>query len=123
MNRRRFLSVLTAVIGMSATRDAARAAFGADFEPAIHEAAARHGTSGQWLIDVMYCESGGDPNAYNPRTGDSGLFQYQPDTYYRIFGGTDIWNPWEQIEITARAFASGYADHWVCSGVWDGSPS
>lgn len=119
MNRRTLFAVAAAAL----LPRPARAAFGVDFIPAIYDAAARHGTSGDWLVDVMWCESGGDPSAYNARTGDSGLFQYQPDTYYRIFGGSDIWNPWEQIEITARAFASGYADHWVCSGEWDGSPS
>ena len=97
------------------------------YEAAIRDAAARHGTSAEWLIDVMMCESGGDPHAVNPRTGDSGLFQYQPSTFHTFSSMSgihgDLWNPYVQIELTAWAFANGYADHWVCSGVWDGSPS
>lgn len=92
------------------------------YEAAIHDAAARYGVSGSWLIDVMLCESGGDPNAVNPVTGDSGLFQYNPGTW-ASWGGGDIWNPYEQIEMTAWAFSQGLADHWICSGLWDGSPS
>lgn len=118
-------AVMAAVAGRASGADAA---YREDFYPAIHDAAARYGTSGAWLIDVMLCESGGDPNAYNHRTGDSGLFQYQPGTFWEFVSRSGIaadnhWNPWQQIEVTAWAFASGYADHWVCSGVWDGSPS
>lgn len=97
------------------------------YEAAIHDAASRYGVSASWLIDVMLCESGGDPYAVNPETGDSGLYQYQPDTFWTFSSMSgisgDLWDPYTQIELTAWAFANGYADHWVCSGLWDGSPS
>lgn len=97
------------------------------YEAAIRDAASRHGVSAEWLIDVMMCESGGNPHAVNPQTGDSGLFQYQPSTFWTFSGMSgisgDLWDPYVQIEMTAWAFANGYADHWVCSGLWDGSPS
>ena len=128
MNRRGFLAaaiagVMSRWLGIST----ADAAYGYDFEPAIREAAARHGTSGDWLMDVMWCESAGDPQALNPQTGDAGLFQYQAQTFWRFselsgIACTDHWNPYEQIELTAWAFGAGYCDHWVC-GCWDGSPS
>lgn len=107
--------------------DGAQAAYGEDFIPAIHAAAARHGTSGAWLVEVMWCESAGDPHALNPMTGDAGLFQYQAQTFWRFaelsgIACSDHWNPWEQIELTAWAFGAGYCDHWVC-GCWDGAPS
>ncbi len=92
------------------------------FEDAIYDACARHGCDGAHLVNTMYCESGGDPHAIGPN-GEIGVLQFHPDTFYRIFGGSDIWNPWEQIDIAAFAFANGYADHWVCSGLYDGSPS
>ncbi len=92
------------------------------YESAIYDACARHGCDGAHLVNTMYCESEGDPYAIGPN-GEIGLLQFHPDTFYRIFGGSDIWNPWEQIDIAAFAFANGYADHWVCSGLYDGSPS
>lgn len=82
----------------------------------IAAAAAYYGIPEQtdYLYSVMLCESGGDPNAVNPRTGDTGLFQYQPSTYY-AFGGTNIWDPHEQIMVTAWAFSQGLQYHWVCA--------
>ena len=126
MHRRTLLAAGAALLAGVRPR-AATALAGADFHATIHEAADRHGTDGNWLIDVMYCESHGDPRAYNPATGDSGLYQYQPQTFWRFaelsgIAVTDVWNPWEQIELTAWAFGAGYCDHWVC-GCWDGSPS
>ncbi|MGA7229202.1 MAG: transglycosylase SLT domain-containing protein [Acidimicrobiia bacterium] len=32
-------------------------------------------------LAVLQCESGGDPNAYNPYSGASGLFQFLPSTW------------------------------------------
>lgn len=32
-------------------------------------------------LHIMWCESGGDPNAYNPFSGASGLFQFIPSTW------------------------------------------
>ena len=115
---RKMLAVLAIALGMLSPQTTAASI---PYEAAIRDAATRHGVSADWLIDVMLCESGGDPYAVNPVTGDSGLFQYNPGTWYS-WGGGDIWNPYEQIEMTAWAFSQGLADHWVCSGLWDGSP-
>jgi soluble lytic murein transglycosylase-like protein len=32
-------------------------------------------------LRIMGCESNGDPNAYNPYSGASGLFQFLPSTW------------------------------------------
>lgn len=109
MHRRTFiLGAIATAIGI---RQPAQAH--GEYEAAIYDAAARYGTSGDWLVAVMYCESGGDPNAVG-QYGEIGLFQYMPSTWYG-WGGGDIWNPWEQIEMTAWAFANGLSHHWVCA--------
>lgn len=97
------------------------------WEGVVRDAAARHGVSPDWLAGVMYAESGGDPHAYNHRTGDSGLMQFQPATFatFAAMAGIagDLWNGHDSAEVAAWAFAAGYCDHWVTSGCWDGSPS
>jgi hypothetical protein len=40
------------------------------YEQAIYDACSRYGCDSDHLISTMYCESGGDPNAVNPVTGD-----------------------------------------------------
>lgn len=118
--------LVTAGLVLSLALPAGAAAY-VPYEAAIRDAASRHGVSAEWLIDVMLCESGGDPHAVNPQTGDTGLYQYQPWTFHRFseLSGIsgDLWDPHVQIELTAWAFANGYADHWVCSGLYDGTPS
>ena len=91
------------------------------WEGVVRDAAARHGVDPDWLASTCRCESGFDPQAYNPRTGDSGLMQFNPNTY-AWWGGTDIWDGHEQAEIAAAAFARGDASHWCCSGMWEGGP-
>lgn len=97
-----------------------------DYIAAIHDAAARYGAPAGWMVDVMYCESGGDPEAVGHKlningTRDIGLFQINELTWLWWcdeggFNGLNIWNPWHQIEVAAWAFANGYACHWLCAG-------
>jgi hypothetical protein len=87
----------------------------------IHEAAGRHGVSGEWLLNTAVCESGLDPWAYNPATGDCGVFQFKPDTWAGWGGDPNaIWDVWSQADMAAWAFASGLHTHWCCSGTWQG---
>ena len=79
------------------------------FEAAIYDACARHGCDGDQLIAVMYCESGGDPYAVNPWTGDYGLFQIN----LNVWG--PITDPYAQIEFAAQKFAAGEAYLWLCA--------
>ncbi len=110
MNRRT-LTVIAA--GFLATlAKPARAQSG--FEAAIYDACARHGCNGGQLIRVAACESGMDPNAVGIH-GEIGLYQFMPETY-AAYGGTDIWNPWEQVEVAAHMWSQGLGWHWVCQG-------
>jgi soluble lytic murein transglycosylase-like protein len=78
------------------------------YEEAIVDACARYGCDAGQVIRVMYCESGGDPYAVNPVTGDYGLMQIN----LGIWG--PITDPFAQIEFAAEKFASGQGDLWVC---------
>ena len=83
------------------------------YEAAIYDACSRYGCDGDWLISVAYCESGMDPNAVGVH-GEIGLFQFMDYTFY-AYGGSDIWNPYDQIEVAARMFSEGLSYHWVCA--------
>lgn len=78
-----------------------------------YQACAREGCSGDWLVSTMLCESGGDPNATGIH-GEIGIMQFMPSTFY-AWGGSDIWNPYEQIDLAAWAFANGLSYHWLCA--------
>jgi hypothetical protein len=85
----------------------------------IYDAAGRWGVSGDWLLNTAVCESGLDPWAYNPSTGDCGVFQFNPATWAEW--GADptlIWDVWSQADIAAWAFSAGLHSHWCCSGTW-----
>jgi soluble lytic murein transglycosylase-like protein len=85
---------------------------GGGYEDAIYAACAQYGCDGATLTRVAGCESGFNPNAVGPH-GEIGLFQFMESTYY-AYGGTDIWNPYEQIQIAAQMWAGGLGFHWVC---------
>ncbi len=121
MNRRSLRMGAVAALAPTAVR-----ANGAPYwEGVVREAAARHGVSPDWLASTCACESGFDPNAVNPITGDSGLFQYNRSTWaefsgYRGIAVPDIWDGHAQAEMSGWAFANGYAHRWCCSGLWQG---
>lgn len=61
----------------------------------------------------MYCESGGDPNAWHPNPyggSDVGLFQINDATW----GDIAYAGPYAQIEWAAGMFAAGMSYHWSC---------
>ena len=85
----------------------------------IYDAAGRHGVSGDWLLNTAICESGLDPWAYNPMTGDSGVFQFKPETWVAWGGDPNaLWDVWSQADMAAWAFSAGLHTHWCCSGTW-----
>jgi hypothetical protein len=85
----------------------------------VYDAAARHGVSGDWLLNTASCESGLDPWAYNDMTGDCGVFQFNPSTWAEWGGDPGaIWDVWSQADMAAWAFAAGLHSHWCCSGTW-----
>lgn len=72
------------------------------------------------LYELMECESGGNPKSFNPADpngGSYGLYQYQKKTW-DLFAkearveNPDIWNPHDQILVTAYAFSRGRQNHW-----------
>jgi Transglycosylase SLT domain len=82
------------------------------YEEAIYTACAHYGCSGDQLVRVANCESGMNPNAIGIH-GEVGLFQFMDYTYY-AHGGTNLYNPWEQIDVAARMWANGLGYMWVC---------
>lgn len=88
-----------------------------DSEAAIAWAAARWGVDYNWLLRVAMCESGLNPNAYNP-SGASGLFQFMPGTYWafaaRIGETRSYFNPWGAANVAAYMFHIGLAYEWTC---------
>jgi soluble lytic murein transglycosylase-like protein len=76
-------------------------------------------------LTVMQCESRGDPLAYNPVSGASGLFQFIPSTWAWAASGAGVGgaSPFEPNANTAtaawlvqRSIDQGKAPwaHWSC---------
>jgi peptidoglycan hydrolase CwlO-like protein len=79
----------------------------------IRTAASRYGANGDQMVRVAGCESGLNPQAYDPYSGASGLFQFMPGTFYG-HGGHDIWDPTDQSNVAANVFAQGQSGAWSC---------
>lgn len=72
----------------------------------------------EWALEIMSCESGGNPNAVGP-TNDHGLFQhvatYWADRSTRAgWAGANIYDPEANIAVAAWLLATGGKGHWVC---------
>lgn len=80
----------------------------------IQQAAATYGVSYPWMLKIAQCESGLNPHAYNPAGPYYGLYQFLMSTF-RANGGTDIWDPVQQANITAKMLAHGQAHQWGCA--------
>jgi len=76
-------------------------------------------------LAVIRCESGGDPEAYNPYSGASGLFQFLPSTWATVsqsagFGGASPFDA--EANIGTAAWLSSYYENrgsnpwapWTC---------
>jgi soluble lytic murein transglycosylase-like protein len=62
-------------------------------------------------LAVIDCESRGDPDAYNPSSGASGLFQFLPGTWAVAsvragYGGASVFDP--EANIAAADWLTGY---------------
>jgi soluble lytic murein transglycosylase-like protein len=80
----------------------------------IDAAAQRHGVDPTWMVKIARCESGLNPRAYNPAGPYEGLFQFLPSTFAHN-GGTNIWDPVQQAEVTATMLSHGQARQWGCA--------
>lgn len=83
-------------------------------EAIIQKAANAWGVSYPWMLKIARCESGLNPRAYNPAGPYYGLFQFLMSTF-RANGGTNIWDPVQQANITAKMLAHGQAHQWGCA--------
>jgi hypothetical protein len=83
-------------------------------EAIIQAAADANGVSYPWMLKIARCESGLNPRAYNASGPYYGLYQFLQSTF-RANGGTDIWDPVQQANITARMLAHGQAHQWGCA--------
>lgn len=79
----------------------------------IYAAAAEYGVDQGWLLSIASCESGLNPNAYNP-AGYYGLFQFAEGTW-AANGYGSIWDPVAQARTAARMIAGGQASAWGCA--------
>lgn len=100
--------VIAAVVAIFASHDA-MAQY--SYERMIYDACAAKGCDAALVIDVMYCESGGDPEAYHPNPyggADVGLFQINDATW-----GDVAWSgPEAQIDWATTMIANGGIGHW-----------
>lgn len=73
-------------------------------------------------LRIMACESKGDPNARNPYSGASGLFQHMPRYWSQRsssagYGGQSIFDPVANVAVAAWLvydYPGGGWGHWVC---------
>lgn len=72
-------------------------------------------------LAVMECESRGDPDAYNPSSGASGLFQFIPSTWASArdqagWHGADVFDAEANIGVAAWLVYSSSSPwaHWTC---------
>lgn len=71
-------------------------------------------------LSVMACESEGNPNATNPTSGASGLFQHLPkywsDRSFRAgIPGASIYDPESNVKVAGWLFGQSYTwSHWSC---------
>ena len=72
----------------------------------------------QNALDIMECESGGDPTAYNP-SGATGLFQIKPEFWSHLLRpGETLYNPEANVRVASVIVAaSGGWKHWTCKRV------
>ena len=76
----------------------------------------------QRALDVISCESGGDPYAKNPSSSASGLFQHLGSEWdRRAYGAgwyqSDIFDPVANVAVAAwLVYEGGGWSHWLASG-------
>ncbi|MCP4965251.1 MAG: lytic transglycosylase domain-containing protein [bacterium] len=72
-----------------------------------------------WALRIIECESHGDPQAKNPISSASGLFQHLgslwPDRAAAAgWKGADVFDPFANIAVAAWLLDNGGPSHWVC---------
>ncbi len=72
-----------------------------------------------WALNIIKCESGGDPNAYNP-SGASGLFQHMKQYWAARataagFPGASVFDPEANIAASAYLLYKSGKGQWSCT--------
>ena len=82
-----------------------------------------HPADRQWALDIIACESGGNPNAKNPHSSASGLFQFlrgtwdwaAPEVGADSYASGAVYEPTANIRAAAwLLYEGGGKSHWVC---------
>ena len=88
---------------VGAVQDLIRRAFGPQGQAAV-----------DWGLRVAACESGYNPNAYNP-SGASGVFQFMPGTFRGTpYGGQNIFDASANVNAAAWYFQQHGGGAWSC---------
>lgn len=98
-----------------AAAPAAPASSGNSIVDTITAAANKYGQNPAAMLAVARCESGLNPQAYNGRSGASGLFQFLPGTWRTTpFASYSIFDPWASANAAAWMWSVGRRGEWVC---------
>ena len=82
-----------------------------------------NGTCAPWVVDdalhIIACESVGDPDAYNPSTAVTGLFQMDDGWFHMLddlgFEGVSAFDPHANAALAAWLWrTTGGWSHWAC---------
>ena len=70
-------------------------------------------------LRIIECESHGDPEAKNPNSSASGLFQHLARLWPQRaaeagFADADVFDPFANIAVAAWLLEHGGTSHWVC---------
>jgi uncharacterized protein YraI len=81
----------------------------------IYAAADEYGQSRSAMLAVARCESLLDPNAFNPYSSASGLFQFLPGTWATTpWANNNIFDPVANANAAAWMWSVGRRGEWVC---------
>lgn len=97
------------------TPSAAPTGSGGTIVEIITAAANRYGQSPSAMLAVARCESNLNPNAVNPRSNASGLFQFLPGTWRTTpYASYSIFDPWANANAAGWMWSVGRRGEWVC---------
>jgi soluble lytic murein transglycosylase-like protein len=128
LRRSWLLGLLTLPVALAADRQTQAAPPATGWvEGLILSAAYRYGLESARMLHIAWHESRYQPDAYNRRSGASGVFQFLPSTWARVaplagFGG---WSPFEayaNVEVAAFLMSRwdlGGFNHWRATD-WQG---
>ena len=86
-----------------------------DIVSIIYAAADKYGQPREDMLRVAMCESNLDPNAVNPASGTSGLFQFMPSTFASTpYADQNIFDPYANANAAGWMWSVGRRNEWEC---------